>query len=217
MRRPVYIPVNILLTALLASHLGCSLEPTRIFQAKVPPPLIKAPAQIEIERAAADLIARKIEKPTELIAVAQKLSVSLGSPATPINEKTLTQSADSATQQIDAAIVSALRRQEAQNLVLQKYQGKEIEGTGLSLLGPGVVTILIALAALGVLCPPALTLLGFAFRRLKSTAGMIVESIDQAAKEPEAKAAVQSIKTELAAKMDLAHKKVVHALQKPVL
>lgn len=194
---------------------GCSLAPVRLFQAKVPAPVVKSAEAIEAERGAADLIARKIEKPEELIPVATKLSGSLGAPRRPFDFPTVAQSAAAATKGLDKSTVETQRQLAALNAKLAKYEGKEIEGTGFSILGPGMAVIVIGLIVLGVACPPAFTLMAFAYRRLKSTAGMVVEQIDEAAKSDEAKATIEKIKANLNAKMDIQHKRVVHALQKP--
>lgn len=194
---------------------GCALSPMRLFQAKVPEPVLKAPVQLEAERASADLIARKLETPIELRPVAAKLSASLGAPMKPFDLPTVAQSANAASSNLDKGMVDMQKQLTALNLQLATYQGKTIEGTGLSLLGPGMATIVIGLIVLGVVFPPAFTMMGFAYKRLKATASIVVDQLDQAAKAPETAAAVQAIKSKLSSEMDTAHKQVIHALQRP--
>jgi len=193
----------------------CALSPVRLFQAKVPAPLAKGEEQVEAERGAADLIARELKAPLELVPVANKLSVSLGPPRKPFNLPTVAQNATAASNALEKGIMDMNRKLDLLNSRLAKYEGKEIEGTGFSILGPGITILVIGLIALGVIFPPVFTLLAFAYRRLKATASMVVEEIDQTAKSEEAKEVVKKIKDGLNAKMDKSHKQVIHALQKP--
>jgi len=57
---------------------GCTAA--RLFQSKVPAPVLKTEKQVEAERQGADLIARKLETPHQLKPVAESLSNSLGKP-----------------------------------------------------------------------------------------------------------------------------------------
>lgn len=183
---------------------GCGIIPTRIFQKKVPPPITKAPAQIENERQAADLIAQSITAPPSLKPVAQELSSSLGKPEKPLPSATPAQVDDSASKSIaslSAGMVKLQEQVEAQNRFIAKYAGKTLDDTGFSLLGPGMGAVVIGLIALAVLCPPALTLMIFAFRRLKAAAGIVVNQVEAAAKEPATQAAVNSIKAKIESAM----------------
>lgn len=182
---------------------GCGL-PSRIFTAKVPPPVQKLPAQVEGERRAADLLAHGIQKPESLKPVAQGLSDSLGKPEKPLPSATPEQVDTSAAQSLEALNAGMLKLQkqlDAQNKFLAKYAGKEIEGTGFSLLGPGMVTLVIILIVVAVACPPALTLMFFAFKRLKAAAGIVVNQMEEAGKSPEAAEAVAGIKAKIAQEM----------------
>ena len=202
-----------ILLALLLS--GCS---SRIFQSKVPAPVVKAEVQIEAERSAADLIARKIETPIELKPVAISLSTSLGAPKQSLVDVKAF-SLPVAAKHADADLQDGIKTMQKQlaelNIKLTKLQGKEIEGTGFSILGPGVSMLVIGLIVLGVVFPPAFTLMMIAYRRLKQTASMVVEQIDEASKDPAAAVAVKEIKTKLNGLMDTPHKQVIHDLQKP--
>lgn len=195
---------------------GCSIP--RLFQLHVPAPVTKADAQIEAERSAADLLARKIETPVELIPVAVSLSSSLGTPKKSLVDVKVF-NLPTAAKTADGDLQTGIRDMQEQlrqvNLRLASLQGKPIEGTGISLLGPGMVTIIIALIALGVIFPPAFTFLFMAFRRLRSTTGKIVEGIESISETHEDNKAVSDLKSHLSAAMDVAEKRVVHAFQKP--
>lgn len=177
---------------------GCSMP--RVFQSKVPPPVEDTPQKIEAQREAADLIARKIESPAELIPVAQSLSHSLGSPLRNLVD---VKSFDlpTASHQADSNLQQGIRDMQEQlrqvNLRLAKLQGKEIEGTGFSVLGPGMATVVVGLIVLGVACPPALTFLFFVLRRTKAVAGILVNKIEEAAKSPETAAAIATLKSNI--------------------
>lgn len=178
---------------------GCFGMP-RLFQKKVPAPLEKPPAQVENERRAADLIARAIESPVELIPVAQGLSSSLGKPVKPLHFETikdLPKAASISTAELQLSLSAMQKQLDQLNRNLTKYQGMEIEGTGFSLAGPGMVTIAIILIVLAVACPPALTLMAFAYQRMKAAASIVVTEIENASQAPETKAAVAEIKQKI--------------------
>lgn len=194
---------------------GCTAM--RLFQSKVPAPIVKNDKQIEAERQGADLLARKILTPVELIPVAASLSASLGKPLFSLADQSnfiIEKASSHANEDLLAGIVIQQKQLATLNTKLTVLQGKSVDDTGISILGPGMVTIIIGLIILGVVFPPAFTLVGIAYRRLKQTSSMIVDQIDAAAKEPETAAAVAAIKDELKGKMDLVHKKVVSNLQK---
>lgn len=196
---------------------GCSTSFGRFFQAKVPTPITKPAETIEAERRSADLIARTIETPVELKPIAYALSQSLGTPKVQIKALTvadLPAAFTTASRELQAGQLSQQQQIVELNKKLAKYAGKEIEDTGISLLGPGMATIVVAMITLGVVFPPAFTIMGIMYRRLKQTTSMIVDQIDVAAKAPETQQAVSALKVELSKKMDMAHKKVVSSLQK---
>lgn len=185
---------------------SCQVEPLRVFKATVPPPAEKTPQQIEAERQAADLLAKGVREPKSLKPVADKLSNSLGKPKEPLvqdsptPEQVDTAAAD-AIAALNAGMAKMQKQLDAQNKFLAKYAGKEIEGTGLSLFGPGMTALIIALVVLAVACPPALTLMAFAYRRLKAAASIVVTEVEAASHEPEAQKAVASIKSKIAERM----------------
>lgn len=186
---------------LLAS---CQLNPLRVFQAKVPPPAAKSPQQIEGERQAAELLTHGKIDPPSLEKVADSLSDSLGKPDKPLPSATPAQVDKSAAEvvaRMEANIAKMQKTLDAQNKFIAKYAGKEIEGTGFSMLGPGMTALVIGLIVLAIACPPALTLMAFAYRRLKAAAGIVVNELEEAASNPEAKDAVAKIKSNIGAKM----------------
>lgn len=176
---------------------GCTVGQWRVFKASVPAPIGKSAATLEAERRAADLIARKIEAPAELKPVAQGLSASLGAPSKPLKADTpedFAKAADTSAAELRSALVAMQKQITRLNVDLIKYQGKAIEGTGFSMFGPGMTTIIIALIVLAVACPPALTLMAFAYRRLKAASKSVVNGLEEAAKDPKNREAVQEIK-----------------------
>lgn len=208
MRRVSLLCVVVLLTS-------CAVP--RIFESKVPAPVVKSESQIEAERQGADLIARKIETPVELKPVAASLSSSLGAPKKSLVDVKvfdLPKAANTADADLRENLVKFQKELDDVNRRLIKLQGKDIEGTGISLLGPGITTIVIGLIVLGVVFPPAFTFLLFAFRRLRSTASLVVNSIESAAAAPETAQAVSAIKSSLSNTMDKLHKNVVLDLKK---
>lgn len=186
---------------------ACGIIPDmRVGEKSVPPPVQKPPQQVEAERQAADVLAKGIEEPKSLIPVAKGLSNSLGKPLKPLIHSNPTR------EEIDLVSLSALQRLEegmsrmqkqidAQNKFLTKHAGKTIEGTGFDLMGPSMFLLIAGLIVLAVVCPPVMTLMFFAFRRLKAAAGIVVNEIEEASKSEETKNAVAAIKAKVADKM----------------
>lgn len=204
--------------AVAALTFGCTAS--RIFQTKVPAPIVKTEDQLDSERQGADLIAKTIETPVELKPVATALSTSLGAPKKSLfvggQSFNLPQAANHASGDLQTSILQVQKQLDQLNIKLSKLQGKDIEGTGISILGPGMVTVVLVLIALGVFFPPALTLLAFAYRRLKATASIVVAEVEKAAKAPETQAAVAAIKKGIANKME-AHPISTVALENTIL
>lgn len=206
------------LLALVLCWVLTSCSAPRLFQSKVPEPVVKAPTQIEAERQAADLIAKKIEKPVELKPVAVSLSTSLGVPSkslVDVRSFDLPVAAEHAQVDLSAGIVQLQKKLDTTNVQLAKLRGKSIDDTGFSLAGPGTLTIIGVLVALGVVFPPAFTLMGIAYRRMKQTTKLIVDQIDEVSDAPENVPAIATIKKNLGDLMDKEHKRVVHSLQSP--
>jgi hypothetical protein len=203
---PKYL--RVLFGFLLALSLaGCFSAPQwRVAQAKVPEPIVKSEKQIEAERQAADLIARKIETPVELKPVAQELSSSLGEPI-----KDSPKAPDVAL----AGLREGQLRQQAQitqlNQRLLKFQGKEIEGTGINLFAPATSLGVVGLIAACIFVPGFLTFVLFFIRRLFATIRVLVSKIqDFESVEPDAAA---KLKDSLSRGMDEAHKAIVRSVK----
>lgn len=198
---------------------GCTAcTPLHLFQSKVPEPVTPSADQIESQRSAADLIARKIQTPVELIPVAASLSASLGTPRkslVDVKAFSLPTAATQANTDLQSGIRDMQDQLHSLNVKLTKLQGKDIEGTGFSILGPGMAMVVIGLIVLGVVFPPAFTLLFMAFKRLRSTTGKIVSAIDSVSDEHETSPAITTLKSTLSNVMDRVEKQVVHAFQKP--
>jgi hypothetical protein len=135
---------------------GCNAPQWRVFQSKVPAPLVKSAVQIEAERASADLVARTITAPLEIVPVAQKLSESLGVPEHPITQASHAKAAKQATTSLTMGIVEAQQIRDDLNDKLAKFDGKKIEGTGVNLFGFAVSLPVLGLIALAIFCPGVL-------------------------------------------------------------
>lgn len=186
-----------ILAVLLFAACGSS---TRLFQSKVPEPVRKPAAQLEGERQAADLLAKGIEKPQSLVPVAEGLSNSLGKPQKPLPSDTPAQVDTSALKVVasmEANLVKMQKQLDVLNLKLTQFQGKPIEGTGFDFAGPGMMVVIVGLIVLAVACPPVMTLMFFAFRRLKAAASIVVNEMESAAAAPETAEAVKAIKAKV--------------------
>lgn len=190
--------------AIVAGLAGCQLPQWRVFQAKVPEPVKKNEVQVETDRRAADLIARKIEKPVELKPVAVGLSESLGKPERMIEGP---KAAETSVEELRFSVVKTQEMVKKQNELLTKFAGREIEGTGLNLFGPGMGVVVIGLVVLGVMCPPAATAIFFLLRRTGSALKQTVASIEQFSKEEPV--AAERLKDLQSKAMDKAHKELI--------
>lgn len=144
---------------------GCSsfLPQWRVFQAKVPEPIVKNEAKMEVDRQVADYIARTVENPPELKPLAMSLSESLGHPKKPIKVE------DGAEERLQASLNKALldtqRQREELNQTLTKTEGKKIEGTGVNVFGFAVSGTVLILIALCVMFPPVAGIIWFIIQR----------------------------------------------------
>jgi len=185
---------------------GCQLPQWRVFQAKVPGPIVKAPRAVEVERQAADLLAKRIEKPVELIPVAQQLSASLGRPEKPLEGDT----ADLAPETVKALERELLRTQgelAALNKLLEKNEGKKVEGTGINILGASFSLGVVALVVLCIMFPPISLVLWTIFKRISGALTATAKGISNYVKDnPEAG---EQLKDYLSRTQDAAHKAVI--------
>jgi len=198
--------VSLILCFLL---LGCTAP--RFFQSKVPAPIVKTDDQFESERQGADLIAKTIETPVELKPVASSLSTSLGAPKKSLfvggASFNMPVAAAHANSDLQSGILQMQHQLDVLNGKLTRLQGKDIEGTGFSILGPSTVVIIGGLIALGVFFPPAFTIIFFILRRTKAAAGIVVNEIEKAAQAPETKAAIAIVKNKILQTMQAAPQK----------
>ena len=195
-----------LLVLILGVGPSCSLMQYRVGQKTIPSPVLKGLEQTEFERQAADLLAKALKEPKSLKPVAEGLSDSLGKPKEPLvssnpEPEAVDNAALEAIKNLEKGMSKMQKQLDAQNRFLTKYAGTKLEGTGYDLMGPGMVTLVLALIALGVLCPPALTIMFFIYRRVKAAAGIVVNEMEEAAKAPETQEAVKKVKAKIAEKM----------------
>lgn len=156
---------------------GCqSLIPQwRVFQKKVPEPIVKTDSQREIDRQAADYIARTVETPPGLKPIAASLSESLGHPAKPIK---VTDDSEAKLQAMLAkALLQTQRERDELNTALTKTEGKKIEGTGYNVFGFAISGTVILVIALCVMFPPLAGIIWWIIQRAygalsRTTAGI---------------------------------------------
>lgn len=193
---------------------GCqSLLPEwRLFQKKVPAPIVKPAAQIETERRTADYIARTVTEPPQIKAMARDLSESLGKPEHPI-------AADTAPDDAEARMArewqKVLLKQQEQldqlNALLAKSEGKKIEGTGINVFGFSVGAAGLALIVLCVMFPPLATILWAIFKRVSGALHSTAQGIAEFVKDnPDAG---EKLKDYLSKTQDAAHKQIIRKLK----
>jgi len=189
---------------------GCAsvgLQSKRIFQAEVPPPVIKK-VEEDIKQAS-DYLARTVEQPQEAAEVAITLSQRVGPPQ--------------AKQDNPAAIQASLRKgnashekaQDKSNEWLEERQGTKLEGTGLSIWGAGGGIIIVAVIALCFLVPALIplviqivqTIAGTSRAVLSQTVHNIKDAVEEFNKDnPEA---AEELKVILSKRMDAKNKAVI--------
>ena len=172
---------------------GCqSLIPNwRIFQAKVPEPIVKNDAKIEVDRQVADYIARTIEQPVQLKPLAASLSESLGHPKKPMAV------ADDSEERLQAMLNKALldtqRQRDDLNNRLEKTEGKKIEGTGVNVFGFAVSGTVLVIIALCVAFPPIGGVIWFIVQRIYGALSRTTQGIGKFMEEnPDAGERLQS-------------------------
>lgn len=191
---------------------GCqSLMPEwRIFQKKVPAPIVKPAAQVELERQAAEYIARNVEKPVELKPIAVGLSKSLGVPDKPV----MAIPAEAGPDFYDEWMKVLKKEQEQRdelNAMLAKQEGKKIEGTGYNIFGFSVGAAGLALIVLMVMFPPLATIIWAIFTRVSGALTTTAKGIAEFVKEnPDAG---KRLKEKLAQTQDAVHKQVISKIK----
>lgn len=170
----------ILLSSVFIS--GCQLPQWRVFQKKVPQPIVKPASVVELERQSADFIARNLLEPPELKPVAVKLSQSLGAPKEPILDTPV-----EAESQFEKAWNKELLKTQAQiaelNKELQELNGKKVEDTGLNVFGPSMGLLVIGGIALLVAFPPLATILWWLMQRASGALTRTARGISNYVKE----------------------------------
>lgn len=191
--------VGWVLVGLLWLFIGvaCTVPQWRIAQKKVPSPI---PSVSEAEKRGAYLVAEMVTAPAAIIPLAKELSVSLGEP---INRETTEAGIPSAIAGLKKGTKEKKRLEIKRDAFLSKYQGYELEGTGLNLFGPVSIGLVFALVA----APGALSVCFVVIRRLRATIQTISEGVENfKASNPDK---VEDLEYELGRTMDSPHKKIV--------
>lgn len=185
---------------------GCQLPQWRVFQTKVPEPIVKGPRAVEVERQAADLLAKRIEKPVELIPVAQQLSASLGRPEHPL-EGTTAELAPETVKALEKELLHTQGQLDKLNKLLTKNEGKKVEGTGINVFGVSFGLGAVGLVVLCFMFPPIGLVLWSIFKRLSGALTSTAKGISNYISEnPEAG---EKLKGYLAKTQDAAHKAII--------
>lgn len=189
---------------------GCQLPQWRVFQTKVPEPIVKGPRAVEVERQAADLLAKRIEKPVELIPVAQRLSASLGLPEKPLEGDTANLAPDT-VKALEKELLRSQGELAALNKLLEKNEGKEVEGTGINIFGASFSLGVVAIVVLCIMFPPIGLVLWTIFKRLSGALTTTAKGISNYISEnPEAG---EKLKGYLAKTQDAAHKATIRNIK----
>lgn len=176
---------------------ACTAPQWRIAQRKVPSPI---PSASEAEKRGAFLVAELITAPSAAIPLAKELSVSLGEP---MNRETSEAGIPSAIAGLEKGTKEKKRLESKRDAFLSKYQGYELENTGLNLFGPVSIGAGIAL----IVAPGALSVCFVVIRRLRATIQTISEGVENFKSSNPDK--VEDLEYELGRKMDSMHKKIV--------
>ncbi len=205
--------IAVISACLLLSGCASLMPQWRLFQKKVPAPIVKPAAQVEVERQAAEYIARTVEKPVELKPIAIGLSKSLGVPEKPILEAP----AEAAPDFYDAWMKVLKKEQEQRdelNAMLAKTEGKKIEGTGYNVFGFSVGAAGLALIILLVMFPPLATIIWAIFTRVSGALTTTAKGIAEFVKEnPDAG---KRLKDKLAQTQDAVHKQVISKIKSKI-
>jgi len=194
------------LTLLTLLFSACQFPSWRVGEKKIPPPLVDKPKLIEGRRVAAQIIAERIETPAELKPLALALATSLGTPEKPA--ETIQQARKALTK----GEAEKTKDENAQQKFHTEFQGKTVEGTGFDLFPLGGGVGLVALVALGIFCPGFLTAAFFVIKRLRTTLGTIVNSIES--HEQTAPAEMAALKAKIQSNMvDPIKKKLIKSLK----
>lgn len=200
----------VILACLCLSGCASMLPQWRLFQKKVPAPIVKPAAQIETERRTADYIARKIEKPEQLVPMAIELSESLGEPEHPITDDLDAAEARMAKEWHKTLLKSQQQLAEL-NTLLAKTEGKKIEGTGFNAFGISFGLGTLILIILLVAFPPLGAILWTVFKRVSGALSATARGVADFIKDnPEAG---EKLKASLAKTQDAVHKQLISKIK----
>ena len=177
---------------------GCSLLPdVRVFQKTIPTDTGKPAKQTEAERMGAKYIAMRSAEPepnaaaqiAAIHSVAVPLSNSLGEPVKPVSVAAIAP----VINDLSAGLLAEQKKAEAWRAFGLKYGGKQIEGTGIDLAGPGAFLGVAGLVALFVFVPGALSIALVVIRRLRGTIQTMAQAVEEhAAENPEEGKAIKA-------------------------
>ena len=170
----------ILLSSVFIS--GCQLPQWRVFQKKVPGPLVKAESVVELERQSADFIARNVIEPPELKPIAEKLSQSLGAPKEPILESPA-KAEDEFARAWNKELLKTQKQIRELNDELAALNGKKVEDTGFNVFGPSMGLLVVGVVALLVMFPPLATVLWWLMQRASGALTRTAKGVSNFIKE----------------------------------
>lgn len=212
MNKILKFSISIALASILSGCSSLGLQSKRVFQKETPKPVLDVVT--EPMREAAAFVAEEVEQPAEAKKVATELSQRMGLPETPVDNAL----------EISAALhydqKSQNKKEAKLDKFLDKYQGFELEGTGLSIWGLGSSVVIILLIGLVVVFPPALQLIFYIYKRVKGTSTKIVRealkdvsmTMDEfMADHPEM---VDDLKGRFSRRMDASSKNVIRLARK---
>jgi hypothetical protein len=177
-----------------------------------------SPAVLEGQRQGAKFIEQKSADPGEdlalalfdIHAVATPLSSSLGQPAKTVTVK----DKDAAIRSLQKSNLAIQKKADDWKAFALKYQGKDLEGTGINLSGIGGFVGLGTILALIIFVPGGFTVFLFIIRRLRSSLTQVAQSIEEyATKNPDG---AKDLKTRLSSNLDRAEKSIVEEVKKNI-
>lgn len=176
----------------LSALLFTSCGSVRVFEDKVPEPIKKNEIHKDAEKQGAYILAADAKNENKNIANA--LSRSLGTPSKIETDK------DKVTLDLLALTSAYEARINGLNTKLESIQGKDIQGTGFNLLPSFSILGIVAIGALLILFPSAITILFFILKRTRSAFANVVKGVQEfSQKNPEQSEDLNSI---LEKKMD---------------
>lgn len=201
----------VILACLCLSGCASMLPQWRLFQKKVPAPIVKPAAQIETERRTADYIARKIEWKSPVKTMALNLSASIGRPERPIADDDEAVIEQRMRVEWDKVLLKEQDQRAELNERLTAQEGKKIEGTGYNIFGFSVGFAGLALIVLCVMFPPLATILWAVFKRVSGALTSTATGISNFIKDnPDAG---EKLKGYLAKTQDAAHKQIISKIK----